>query len=149
MSKPIILRSQSSNRRQPLLNNNSRGSSRNSRFAEVAGGTTASCAALCCCCPCGLVNLLVLAIYKLPAGLCRRALKKKRHDSMIKNGGVLPPRCRRCSYSYDEAELQIHPLSMDVLKNVKSPEWEEAEKQVMELEKEMWERIQRSLVYPI
>ncbi|KAG2272253.1 hypothetical protein Bca52824_066808 [Brassica carinata] len=35
--------------------------------AEFCGGTTASCAAVCCCCPCGLVNLLVLAIYKVPA----------------------------------------------------------------------------------
>ncbi|KAF3442781.1 hypothetical protein FNV43_RR16698 [Rhamnella rubrinervis] len=132
MSKQIILRQASSIRQTPLLNNQS--SSGNSRFAEVAGGTTASCAALCCCCPCGLVNLLVLAIYKVPAGLCRRALRKKRHQKMMKQ----QQRRHRCSCGYEEAELQIHPvMSVDI---VKSQDWEESEKAVMELEKEMWDR---------
>lgn len=45
------------------------------RFVEVAGGTTAECAAVCCC-PCALVHLAVLALVKLPAGLCKKALKK-------------------------------------------------------------------------
>ncbi|KAG8644152.1 uncharacterized protein LOC110617251 [Manihot esculenta] len=47
------------------------------RFGEVAGGTAAECAAVCCCCPCTLMNLLVLAIFKMPACICRKA--KKRH----------------------------------------------------------------------
>jgi len=45
------------------------------RFVEVAGGATAECAAVCCC-PCALVNLAVLALVKLPAGLCKKAVKK-------------------------------------------------------------------------
>ncbi|GFQ07771.1 hypothetical protein PHJA_002921100, partial [Phtheirospermum japonicum] len=63
---------------------------RNSRFAEVAGGTAAECAAVCCCCPCGLVDLLVLAVYKLPAGLCPEGAEKKRPRRLVKMG-LLPP----------------------------------------------------------
>ncbi|XP_073116243.1 uncharacterized protein [Elaeis guineensis] len=47
------------------------------RLAEVAGGTAAGCAAVCCCCPCGLANLLVLMVVRLPAVLCQRALKAR------------------------------------------------------------------------
>ncbi|KAE8009642.1 hypothetical protein FH972_006068 [Carpinus fangiana] len=60
--------------RQPLLTNQA--SSGSCQFAEVADGTTAECAAVCCCCPCGLVNLLYLAIYKVPSTLCWRALRR-------------------------------------------------------------------------
>ncbi|RWR85444.1 pollen preferential protein [Cinnamomum micranthum f. kanehirae] len=47
------------------------------RCAEMAGGTTAECAAVCCCCPFGLLNLAVLAFVRLPAALCRKAIKKQ------------------------------------------------------------------------
>jgi hypothetical protein len=47
-------------------------------FGEVAGGTAAGCAAVCCCCPCTVINLLVLAVYKVPVSLCRKAKKRQR-----------------------------------------------------------------------
>lgn len=47
------------------------------RFAELAGGKTAECAAICCCCPCGLIGLVILAVVRLPAELCHRALRKR------------------------------------------------------------------------
>ncbi|RVW34771.1 hypothetical protein CK203_104432 [Vitis vinifera] len=109
------------------------------RFAEVAGETTAECAAVACCCPCGLVNLLVLAVYKVPAGLCRRALKKKRLRRMIKKG-LLQPRRRRCPCGCDDTELQIHPISGDVTDTDISVKSNESEQEVMDLEKEMWEK---------
>ncbi|PWA83441.1 2S globulin, Glycoside hydrolase, catalytic domain-containing protein [Artemisia annua] len=68
------------NKPQPLLGQQHS----SNRFAEVAGGTTAECAAVCCCFPIGLVNLLVLAVYGVPAGLYRKALKKKRRRKMLK-----------------------------------------------------------------
>ncbi|PON40799.1 hypothetical protein TorRG33x02_339510 [Trema orientale] len=149
MSKQIILRQPSSNRRQPLLRTQA-SSSGSTRLAEVAGGTAAECAAVCCCCPCGLVNLLVLAIYKVPAGLCRRAMRRKRRREMMKRG-LLPPPARRPwrGCGCDESELQIHPVSSgdDVVssefKSQVSEFWsteEEEDKEVEELEKEMWER---------
>lgn len=138
MSKqPIILRHPSSNRRQPLLRHQPTSSSlsagRTRRFAEVAGGTAADCAAVCCCCPCGLVNLLVLAVYKVPAGICRRALRRRRRDRR-KIGGVLPPPPppRDETAAAMAIAAQIHPLGCGGSGD--------GDKEVEALEKEMWER---------
>ncbi|KAJ8565209.1 hypothetical protein K7X08_007785 [Anisodus acutangulus] len=97
MTKQIVLFAPSSisvdRRRQPLLSgqdSSSRGGFRKARFAEVAGVTAAECTAVFCCCPCGLVNLLVLAVYKLPAGLCRKALRRKRRRRLMKKGLLQP-----------------------------------------------------------
>ncbi|CAK7329257.1 unnamed protein product [Dovyalis caffra] len=47
-------------------------------FGEMAGGTAAGCAAVCCCCPCTVINLLVLAVYKVPVCLCKKAKIRQR-----------------------------------------------------------------------
>ncbi|RZR77101.1 hypothetical protein BHM03_00002077 [Ensete ventricosum] len=47
------------------------------RCAEMAGGTAADCLAVCCCPPLALVNLLLVASVRLPAGLCRRAARAR------------------------------------------------------------------------
>ncbi|URE40332.1 hypothetical protein MUK42_06584 [Musa troglodytarum] len=47
------------------------------RCAELAGGTAADCLAVCCCPPLALVNLLVVASVRLPAGICRRAARAR------------------------------------------------------------------------
>ncbi|KAK0584115.1 hypothetical protein LWI29_007804 [Acer saccharum] len=136
MSRQIVLRSTPTNRRKPLLRSQSSGTS--SSFAEVAGGTTAECAAICCCCPCGLVNLLVLAIYKVPAGLCRRALQKKRRKKLIKQGLLPMRRSRnkcRCGCVDDDMEVELHPVVSSL--DINTKEDEEAEKAVVQLEKEM------------
>ncbi|XP_057782070.1 uncharacterized protein LOC131000271 [Salvia miltiorrhiza] len=41
------------------------------------GETTGDCAAVCCCCPCAVVHLLVLAVYRLPAGIWRKHRRKR------------------------------------------------------------------------
>ncbi|KAJ8768196.1 hypothetical protein K2173_021136 [Erythroxylum novogranatense] len=62
-------------------------------FGEVVGGTAAECAAVCCCCPFTVMNLVVLAVYKMPACLCRKAVrrhrsrKRKRHQGPPFSGG--------------------------------------------------------------
>ncbi|XP_019153619.1 PREDICTED: uncharacterized protein LOC109150167 [Ipomoea nil] len=135
MTKRISLRSPGSGR-EPLLNPARDSSSgpeavRKARFAEVAGGTTADIAAVCCCCPCGLVNLVVLAVYKLPAGICRKAIRSKRRRKMMKNG-MWP--VRHCSCP--DSELQIHPISSPSAVAAAL----ESDNEVVELEKEMWDR---------
>lgn len=139
MTKQIVLRAPSSlsvdRRRQPLLSGQdsySRGGVRKAaRFAEVAGGTTAECAAVCCCCPCGLVNLLVLAVYKLPAGLCRKALRKKRRRRLMKKGLLVRS---------EDAELSIHPIGTTPLAVGDGGNSLESDKDVVALEKEMWNK---------
>ncbi|KAM3398767.1 hypothetical protein P3S68_002283 [Capsicum galapagoense] len=56
---------------------------KNKRIGEVAGGTAAECAMVCCCCPCTLLHLL-LALYKVPAGLCRKAWRNKKRKKKKK-----------------------------------------------------------------
>ncbi|CAI9105867.1 OLC1v1004885C1 [Oldenlandia corymbosa var. corymbosa] len=55
-----------------------------SRIGEVAGGTAAECAAVCCCCPCALMHLIVLAVYRVPAGLCRKAIRKHKRKKLLR-----------------------------------------------------------------
>ncbi|KAG2371581.1 uncharacterized protein HKW66_Vig0217550 [Vigna angularis] len=56
------------------------------RAGEVAGNATAACAAVCCCVPCTVMDVVVLAAYKLPAGLVKKAMhKRKRRQLQKKN----------------------------------------------------------------
>ncbi|XP_043700119.1 uncharacterized protein LOC122650806 [Telopea speciosissima] len=123
MTRQTVLRS------KPLLVNKNSTTNQKTRFAEVAGGTAAECAAVCCCCPCGLLNLLILAMYKLPAGLCRKALRKmkKKEKQRLKNGGLLMQRPNRCTSGSDQTQSQVHKEDLTANK-------------VLELEKEMWDR---------
>lgn len=130
MTRQIVLRATLSSvyRRKPLLKNHGCSSRSGVTCAEVAGGTAAECAAVCCCCPCGLVNLLVLVVYKLPAGLCRKALRRKRRRRLIKKG-LLPPHQCGC----DESELQIQSISGHGVES-------DSDRDIIELEKEMWDK---------
>ncbi|KAG9147958.1 hypothetical protein Leryth_003549 [Lithospermum erythrorhizon] len=47
-----------------------------SKAGEAVGGT----AALICCFPCAVINLVVLAVYKVPSGLCKRAWRRKKRS---------------------------------------------------------------------
>ncbi|CAN4109430.1 unnamed protein product [Withania somnifera] len=156
--KPIILPSPPLvplDKRQPLLSSqdsspscrggNSGGGRgcivHKSRLAEVAGGTTAECAAVACCCPCGIANLLVLAVYKVPAGLCRKALRKNRRDRLMKKG-LLPATMTAGSgnCSCDEMELHAYQISSPITVVEASAESLDSDKEAMELEKEMWDK---------
>ncbi|KAB2629473.1 hypothetical protein D8674_034268 [Pyrus ussuriensis x Pyrus communis] len=66
------------------------------RVGEVAGGAAAECAAVCCCCPFSVMNLLILTVYKVPKGICRRALAHRRNK-------------RRCLAAQKKALLQPRP----------------------------------------
>ncbi|KAJ9184602.1 hypothetical protein P3X46_004314 [Hevea brasiliensis] len=129
---------------RPLLQRHVRSNSTNSchsgRFAELAGGTTAECAAICCCCPCVLVNLLYLTICKVPAGLCRRALRRKRRNQLIKQG-LLPARTNRRHCGFDDTDILIHqsPSMHELVEFRSDSEASDEEEEMMKLEKEMWE----------
>ncbi|KAI4334149.1 hypothetical protein L6164_018874 [Bauhinia variegata] len=69
---------------------------------EMAGNAAAECTAVCCCCPCAVMDLVVLAIYKVPAGLCKKAIHKNKRHHTLKNENhshvVLIQRpCSNCS----------------------------------------------------
>ncbi|CAH9127730.1 unnamed protein product [Cuscuta epithymum] len=111
------------------------GHKRRPSFGEVAGETAADCAAVSCCCPCILVNLVVLAVYKVPTGLCRKALRIRRRRSRLLSTDRWPQ--RQFSFN-DGSELQIYHLSASTPAAAASSL--ESDKAVIELEKEMWEK---------
>ncbi|XP_058085468.1 uncharacterized protein LOC131232942 [Magnolia sinica] len=139
MTAQIVLRRPNTPRRcQPLLvkaTSPSSSSTASARFAEVAGGTAAECAAVCCCCPCGLVNLVVLAVVKLPAGLCRKAMLKKNRKRKI---GLLPQQQQlELSKRFNEMELQK-------LENIVTAEtWPDKSPSmvVLDMEQEVWTQL--------
>ncbi|KAK7284752.1 hypothetical protein RJT34_19505 [Clitoria ternatea] len=142
MSKTIVLRSAApSNRRQPLLQQQSSASAM-TRVGEVVGSTAAECVAVCCCFPCGLANFLLLAIYKVPAGLCQRMLKNRRRRKMIKEGLLKPTRSQcSCGCCDDVNGTRIYPMCANDAYDIKrlcapQPDNDDA----LALEKEMWDK---------
>lgn len=145
MSNKIVLRqAASTHRRQPLLNSQS--SKTANMVGEVVGSTAAECLAVCCCCPCGLANIFILAVYKLPAGLCRKILRKRRRRRIIKEG-LLQPKRRNCSCGCcDDVNgvTRIYPMCINDASDIKrlhDGSFEiKNDENAMALEKEMWER---------
>lgn len=108
------------------------------RFAEAAGATAAECAAICCCCPCGLLNLVVVATVKFPAGLLRQALRRRRKRRAIV-GVAMKKAGPKVGAMDDNDDFSIHGGHLLLLASEddawpsKSPSPE-----LSELEKEMW-----------
>ncbi|XP_031402720.1 uncharacterized protein LOC116212303 [Punica granatum] len=117
-----------------------------SRASEVAGRTAADCTALCCCCPCTVMNILVLAVYKVPAGLCRKASMRKQKRSVAKKragavsarqagGGAAGAKNADESDGDNAAEDSVADLL-----NKGDVEGDDDAAAVDDLEKEMWDR---------
>ncbi|KAD5961583.1 hypothetical protein R6Q59_014753 [Mikania micrantha] len=128
-------------RRRFLLDPDSSSSRGSHRLAEVAGGTTAECAAVICCFPCTVVNILLLAVYRVPAGLFRKVLKKKRKRRLLKKGLLIQSAgdggdANRIGHriSFDRTEFSIWPTEWLTVKSMAGDE------EFIELENEMWEK---------
>ena len=86
------------------------------KVGEVAGGAAAECAAVCCCCPCAVVNLVVLAVYKVPAAVCKKAWKRsKRRRFMMKRHGLLASAGAKGSESTVHARLKEEDLTAEIV----------------------------------
>ncbi|GAU17540.1 hypothetical protein TSUD_340840 [Trifolium subterraneum] len=156
MSNKIILRQPAKNlrrqpaknlRRQPLLK--IQPARTVSTVGEVVGGTAAECVAVCCCCPLTLADFLLLTIYKIPMGLYRKMLRKRRRRRVIKEGLLqLQPKERKCSCGCCEdvnGVPRIYPMCINDASDIKRLHSSESDnddddKDAMALEKEMWER---------
>ncbi|GMJ09495.1 hypothetical protein HRI_004618700 [Hibiscus trionum] len=148
MSSPTVLKNPNSLQQRQLLAHHNRSSSgeisvdssttprrkTNGKFGEVCGGTTADVAAVCCCCPCGVANLVILAVYKVPAGLCRKAIRQKRLRKLQKKG-VFDPKNHGAHFRVNDPDsLCPDEYFQDADCS------EETVKAVMELENEMWQK---------
>ncbi|XP_076953764.1 uncharacterized protein LOC143627946 [Bidens hawaiensis] len=127
MTKPqcIISRRSPDDRRQLLQNHPTR---RTNRVGEVVGGAMAEVAAVCCCVPCAVVDFMVLTMYKVPAGLCRNAMRKRRRRRLMMryNGG---------GRSVDE---ELGALTSATVETFMAPA--PADKDVVAFENEMWDK---------
>ena len=146
------------NRRKPLLSE--KGKERR-RIAEKVGGTAAQtaaeCAAVCCCCPCSLVNLVILALYKIPASLCKKAWKRRRLLKMKKKAFILHNNDRESSMKngVDNGPsklglvAEVKKLSLDdqydrhnqsMMNGGEEKKRDGGGTETADLEKEMWDR---------
>ncbi|XP_020234227.1 uncharacterized protein LOC109814259 [Cajanus cajan] len=104
---------------------------------EVAGGAAADCTAVACCCPCTVLNILVLAVYKLPKGLVLKAARKRRrrltknNNKNINDVVLLQP--HRCSTDITFGSARLEEF-------LKSDKAHDQDEYVQGLEKEMWAR---------
>jgi hypothetical protein len=118
----------------------------------VAGGTAAECAAICFCCPCSIMNLLVLAVYKVPAGLCRKAWKQRKRQRLIKKK-KLPKQMMMTTglLSHRPGSAVVGPTlaefgAMEMIKRPSGDVDKEDDEngdgatEAVNLEKEMWDR---------
>ncbi|KAD5803197.1 hypothetical protein R6Q59_024519 [Mikania micrantha] len=141
----IVIRQYNLDQPQPLLEVHH--SSKN-RFAEFAGGTTAECAVVCCCFPLSLVNFIILAVYGVPAGLYRKALRKKRRRRLLKKGLLIEGGDVDGDFSsHDRSSCDGSELLIYSTELIRSPETERfmmkpvvIDSDVIELEDEMWNK---------
>ncbi|XP_076908219.1 uncharacterized protein LOC143564985 [Bidens hawaiensis] len=99
-------------------------------MGEVMGGTTAEVTAVCCCFPCAAFDFTVLTVYKVPAGICRNAMWRRRRRLMGHREGK--------ERKMDE-ELAMHPAvaAAAAAERFMVPE---VDKDMLALEEEMWEK---------
>ncbi|KAJ6743143.1 hypothetical protein OIU85_017147 [Salix viminalis] len=85
--------------------------------------------------------LLQRGFWRVPAGIIRRALRRKRRKKLVKKG-LLPPQTKSCGCVYDDTELKIHPMASVEDSSTEFDEeagLKEEEEAMVKLEKEMWE----------
>lgn len=123
-----------------------------SNFGEVAGGAAAECTAVFCCCPCTLMKLLILAVYKVPAGVCRKAWAMKKKRKLVgkkkekKQGGLLEKRPNGLGpigLTREELEMEVKRVKEgteeeDKINSIVNGNDVETSHSVDLLEEEMW-----------
>ncbi|KAG4972129.1 hypothetical protein JHK84_038208 [Glycine max] len=110
------------------------------RVGEVAGNATAECAAVCCCVPLTVMDMVVLATYKLPAGLLKKAMHKRK-------GRLLQKRKKKTEALLDHGPVKAdnsgHGLGLGLglgstLEEHLAKEVAEEKLEASRLEDEMW-----------
>jgi hypothetical protein len=95
------------------------------RVAEMVGSTAAGCAAVCCCCPCAVLDFVVLAVVKVPTGLCKRAIRARRRKIAAKRKKDM------ASLENDKEKLEVEVAQVAAVERA-TPE------EVAKMEMEVW-----------
>ncbi|ESW17758.1 hypothetical protein PHAVU_007G265700 [Phaseolus vulgaris] len=155
MSKRVVFRPVVSHRRRSLLRQSGGFPGSGTRMGEAVGGT----AAVCCCFSFGLANMVYLAMYKLPASLYQKMLRRKRQRRLqskkegleaAADADAAASHVRRCTCGCCDDIMgagRVYPLCSDDGVDVAAVRrLSEAEKdpELLELEKKMWEMFYES-----
>ncbi|KAK7355045.1 hypothetical protein VNO80_14290 [Phaseolus coccineus] len=156
MSKRVVFRPVVSHRRRGFLRQSGSFPGSGTRLGEAVGGT----AAVCCCFSFGLANMVYLAMYKLPASLYQKMLRRKRQrrlqskkeglEAAAAAAAAAASHVRRCTCGGCDDIMgagRVYPLCSDDGVDVAAVRrLSEAEKdpELLELEKKMWERFYES-----
>lgn len=107
-----------------------------SKVGEAVGGT----AAVICCFPCAVINLVVLAVYKVPIGLWKRAWNRKKRKQRRR----LLSKKNKNSASFDEFDWRLKKnVGLGLILSSDDEEEEERENDRLELEEEMYGQFYR------
>ncbi|MBA0856990.1 hypothetical protein Goshw_005912 [Gossypium schwendimanii] len=71
-------------------------------YGGMVGGSAAECTAVCCCFPLTIMELLVLGLYKVPTGLCKKACRRKKGKH--KSHGFHP------TSSSEDQDTELHQM---------------------------------------
>ncbi|KAJ8649617.1 hypothetical protein MRB53_002640 [Persea americana] len=82
---------------------------KSSQLAEQAGTAAAHCVAVTCCVPCAVADMLVLTTVKVPAGLYRKALRRRKKTRMGSVGLLQPKRYEDMEFSVDTVSWESWP----------------------------------------
>jgi len=109
----------------------------------MAGGAAAECTAVCCCCPCAVLNFIVLAVYRVPAGLFRKALHRRRRRLMkngvsVKKNDVVLLQPQGSSSVDGNSDFRVDSLSLE--ERFEKDRSADEKSEEVTLEKEMWAR---------
>lgn len=114
------------------------------KVGEVVGGAAAEFTAVCCCCPFTLMDMLILAVYRVPTGLCRRAWRKRMRQRRKRRKGLLAGdlsvgKCQEGSNW--PAGLDVEAEMKLVAENLNADAGDcDGANEAVDLDKEMWDR---------
>ncbi|KAA0058153.1 hypothetical protein E6C27_scaffold274G004700 [Cucumis melo var. makuwa] len=139
MTRKVLLRSQAVRHRSSLQDGKIDAPQERRQFAEVAGGSAAECTAVCCCCPWTVLNILIFSIYRMPAGLCRKAINRRKRHRRMKRKYLIQ---QRKAVAMDFTDGSVGPI-IDSFGTHQTNDVADSE-DLKKLEEEMWGRFSQT-----
>ncbi|KAG6587694.1 hypothetical protein SDJN02_15386, partial [Cucurbita argyrosperma subsp. argyrosperma] len=141
MARKVLLRSQAIERQSSSQKSEKSDASRDKRqFAELAGGSAADCTIICCCCPWTVMNLVIFAVYRMPLGLCRKAMNRRKRHRRLKRKCLIQQR-KAVSQEFEDASVEPALESFEATKQANDAAHGE---DMNKLEEEMWGRFNQT-----
>ncbi|KAB2065682.1 hypothetical protein ERO13_A09G100800v2 [Gossypium hirsutum] len=102
MTLQVLSRSPPVRHKRPCSPDDLKTERKGRNYGGMVGGSAAECTAVCCCFPLTIMELLVLGLYKVPTGLCKKACRRKKGKS--KSHGFHP------TSSSEDQDTELHQM---------------------------------------